>query len=367
MTKSAPDHRRIWVFDEITSVMGWTAEVKSLRDNTEFGEHTVILTGSSATRAEDAVRDLGAGRTGQARCPFRLLLPMSFREHVATTTPGFPLPPKIDIWDLQTDLAAAAITGLEPFTDDLDLAWQRYLETGGFPRAVAEHHQRGMVSDEFLTDLASWLSADVAPSAPQDSVPLLLAELHARESAPLNVRNTAEQLGLHRDAFLGRLHRLVTTFAAIWCPQIDDAGRRVSGAQSKLYLADPILAWLGSRLRPGLPAPDFSALTEAALGIARARALDGARPGRLTSTDTIGYARTGSGREIDFAPVPCASPAGDHRTVPIESKWVGGGWRAESRVMEAKYRHGVVATKNVTDLSSGVWAVPAPVLALVLS
>ncbi len=366
LTRAAPDARRVWVFDEITSIVGWTSEVKSLRDNSNFGEQTVVLTGSSAAYAEEAVRDLGAGRTGGARTPFRLLLPMSFRDHLASIGTDVPLPPVTDPADLQSADAAEAIRTLEPFTEDLDLAWQRYLEAGGFPRAVTEHHREGMTSAEFLTDLAAWLSADIDPAAPRDSVPLLIAELHSRGSSPLNIRDTANRLGLGRDALTSRLNRLVATFAAIWCPQVGDSGRRVAGAQAKLYLADPILAWLGSRLRPGLSQPDFSTLSEAALGTAVARALDAASPGRLTNADTIGYVRTGAGNEVDLAPVPVASPCGDRWTVPVESKWVPSGWRSESRVLEAKYGRGVLATKNITDLSSSVWAVPAPVLALLL-
>jgi hypothetical protein len=45
--------------------------------------------------------------------------------------------------------------------------------------------------------------------------------------------------------------KLVRNFGAIWCPQRDERGRIVSGSQPKLYLSDPILGWLPSRLHPG--------------------------------------------------------------------------------------------------------------------
>ncbi|HWE88177.1 MAG TPA: hypothetical protein VG317_01785 [Pseudonocardiaceae bacterium] len=255
---------------------------------------------------------------------------------------------------------------MEMFTEDLDLAWQRYLESGGFPRAVAEHHQSSDVSHDFLGDLAAWLSADVDPEAPRESVPLLLAELQARGCSPLNVTHVATALDMTRRSLTTRLNRLVATFAAIWCPHLNDAGRRISGSQAKFYFSDPVLAWIGPRLRPGLPAPDFTTLNEAAVGIALARALEAASPGRLTSADTVGYVRTSTGKEVDFAPVPFATQHGDRPTVPIESKWVSSGWRGESKVIEAKYGRGIVATKSVTDVSSSVWAVPAPALALLL-
>jgi hypothetical protein len=77
--------------------------------------------------------------------------------------------------------------------------------------------------------------------------------------------------------------------------------------------------------------------------------------------------RTGGGKEIDFAPVAVPSPSGVASTVPIESKWVSSGWRAETRVIEGRFSAGVVATRSVSDLSNHVWALPAPVLALLLT
>ena len=37
---------RIWLFDEVTQVSGWTGTIKIARDGTDFGDDTVVLTGS---------------------------------------------------------------------------------------------------------------------------------------------------------------------------------------------------------------------------------------------------------------------------------------------------------------------------------
>jgi hypothetical protein len=166
--------------------------------------------------------------------------------------------------------------------------------------------------------------------------------LAARASSPLNARATAAELGYTRTTATLRLNRLVSTFAALWCPQRGDDGGIVAGAHSKLYLTDPVLAWLPSRLRAGLPTPDMTVLTETALGIALARAIDRLDEGRWVAGDTIGYARTGSGNEVDLAPVPVPSDAGTRRSVAIEAKWVDDGWRSEAKVVENKYKAGVL-------------------------
>jgi len=366
-TRAAGAARRAWVIDEVTAVDGWTAEIKSLRDNTPLGDDTVVLAGSSATAAAEAVRDLGAGRTGNARDPFRLALPMSFRQFLTVTTPDVPTPGPFPPWNLQSPEVAKAVSLLEPFTDDLDLAWQRYLESGGFPRAVFEHQRHGEVSAEFLHELEAWLTADVDPTAPQESVALLFGELAARTAAPLNMRNLAEELGLSRTYLSTRLNRVVATFAGLWCHQVDQDGRRIPGAQSKLYLVDPLLGWLGHRLRPGVPPPGFPQLTEVVLAVTLARAIDRDGSGRWLAGDTIGYARTSGGREVDLAPVHVSSPQGPTTTTPIESKWISSGRRPAARALEQRFGGGVVGTKTITDTTAtGAWAVPAPTLSLLL-
>jgi hypothetical protein len=70
----------------------------------------------------------------------------------------------------------------------------------------------------------------------------------------------------------------------------DRAGsRRVRG---------PLLAWLGHHLRPGTAQPDYTALTEAALGISLARMIEQHSPGRWLAGDSIGYSRTAGGSEV---------------------------------------------------------------------
>ncbi len=368
LTRSAEDARRVWLLDEVTGIPGWTQQLKYLRDNTPLGADTVVCTGSSWHEDARVERDLLAGRAGtRPAARTRLLHPMSFRHVLVATGRDVPPPPSVDPWAIQEPSTRPIVEGLEIFAGELDLAWQSYLTSGGFPRAVAEHHVDGEVSDAFLHDLEAWLYRDVDPEAGEDSVPKLLGEIERRGTSPLNRSGLATDLGYaNRQALDRRLARLVHAFAALWCHQIDDEGHRVAGAQSKLYLSDPVLAWVGSRLRSGLGRPDFARLTEAALGAALGRAVDRLEPGRWTADDTIGYLRTGKGNEIDFGPTSVPAPAGPRATVPMESKWVSSGWRSESLVVEGKFAGGVLATRTVVDLSHPVWAVPAPVLALLL-
>jgi uncharacterized protein len=358
---------RIWLLDEVTVVDGWTSTLKSARDGTAFGDDTVVVTGSRWSDSGDIEGHLLAGRAGTVSGRrIRHLHPMDFRAFLVATRPALARPAAVHPSELQS---AAVVRTLEELAFDLDaydLAWQDYLTAGGFPRAVFEHVTNGLVSDTYVRDLAGWLRRDLQDDTPVDSLALLLDTLTTRSSSPLNVTGTAQHLGYTADVFRRRIARLVSSFAAIWCPQRNDNGRTVAGAQAKLYLTDPVLSWLPSRLRTGCETPAFTTLTEATLAVALARSIDDLDEGRWAANDTIGYSRTASSNEIDLAPVTVPTTAGQAATTPIESKWVGTGWRAEARVLVAKHEGGIVATKSILDLEHSTWAVPAPLVALLL-
>lgn len=366
LTAVAGERPRYWLIDEITAVAGWTAVLKSARDSTPLGHDTVVLTGSSAHGLADARRALGAGRVGPVRDPFRLLLPMSFRDFAHAVGRAVPDLPVVGVGVGQTPELAEALTGVIPFVDELDLAWQAYCEVGGFPRAVGEFRRDGGVSAEFGTDLVDWLAPDVSPDDPPESVLHLLSALGRRMAAPLNIRATAQELGMGRERFMTRLNRLLTTFGAIACPQVNGGGSPVAGAQSKMYLADPLIAGLPSLVEEGIATPDMTVLTEATLAATLARAMERAYPGRFLDGRAIGYARTGAGGEVDFAPMPIRIHGVAQSTTPVESKWVSDGWRRGARAIEGKYGQGFVATKSVLDTSHAAWAVPAGALAMLL-
>jgi predicted AAA+ superfamily ATPase len=78
--------RRIWLLDEVTSIDGWTATIKYLRDNTMFGDETVACTGSSWSESGDVERDMLAGRSGSAAGRrSRLPSPMHIHDFVSVT------------------------------------------------------------------------------------------------------------------------------------------------------------------------------------------------------------------------------------------------------------------------------------------
>jgi len=107
-------------------------------------------------------------------------------------------------------------------------------------------------------------------------------------------------------------------------------------------------------------------LTEMTLGVTLASTLEESEEGRWSDGNSIGFTRTDAGNEVDLSPIPIHTSSGSGLTVPLESKWVDDGWRGEARVLTGKYGRGVLATKSILDLDDAVWAIPAPLLALLL-
>ena len=358
---------RLWFLDEVGTVRGWSAVLKRLRDQTIFGDDTVIATGSRWVSGEDVEGNLFAGRAGHAQGRrLRPVAPMTFREYFTVTSPGTLMFAKHQLQALQSPAARADLEAVQFGIDAYDLAWQAYLTSGGFPRAVSEYHRTGVVSSSFLQDLSASLRGEVDPESSPDSIPLLLELLHRRAANPFNMTNNAQELGFTRDKLNTRISRLIGSFAALKCPQMDDFGHEIPGSQPKLYLTDSILAWLPAKLRAGCKSPDFTTLSEMAIGVSLARGIDSVEQGRWASADTIGYERTTSGKEIDYSPVSIPTAAGTQKTIPIESKWVDDGWKSESKPLFGKYGFGIMATKSILDCSGPVWAVPAPLLAISL-
>ena len=207
--------RRMWAFDEVSGIKGWTSTLKQARDGTELGDDTVVITGSRWRREDDVEGNLSAGRAGAASDRrIRILLPMTFRSFIEFTRPGLARPEPVHPADLQSPGVASILGELTYDVDDYDLAWQAYLTCGGFPRAVGEFHRGGQVSRSFLNDLSAWLKRDVDPDGPPQSLPLLLEELMRNMTSPLSVRAMAEVRANSRTAMVGMLNRLVATFGA---------------------------------------------------------------------------------------------------------------------------------------------------------
>lgn len=350
------DGDRYWFFDEITYVADWAAGLKQLRDQTGLRTATVIATGSSTADLRGARGELG-GREGAAG-GVRVLLPMGFRDFVRELFPGLGsgLPSEgLALPGLQTDASSSYFQSLAVFADELARAWERYLDIGGFPRAVADAKTK--VDIQASTARAIWniLTGDVLHVGRMSDrdVKALLTKLVEGMSSPLNVSSITSSLEIgSRNTVLDRIDRLCASLY-MWRVSVSHDGLTpVDGGQDKLYAIDPLIARLPS-LRDGqILAPDPSKLSEQQLGVAIMRAvLPDEVDSILDESALLVQRNPNSGSEIDFV--------GPHLQVPIESKYVSQGWRRAARAIGDLHGHGLCLTRDVHDLSGPVWALPS--------
>jgi uncharacterized protein len=362
---SPPAEGSRYVFlDEITAIRGdWVTKVKWLRDNTSLRNDCVVLSGSSAESLEQARSEL-AGRRGAAIDADRLLLPMGFRAFCRASGIDLPRIPTIHPRDLLGREAGEATQELRVHLNELVPAWERYLDVGGFPRAVAGWLDDRQVPDAFMSDLWDVVYGEALRGEDRWTATesqKLLEQIVARMANPFAVQSAARELDVHRDTLRLRLHRLTRGFVLWPCFQNDGRDRPRLRAQRKIYFLDPLLARLAAHRAPERTAPpNYTVLTEQQLGVTLLRARDNESPGTLPDFDSLLYATTPSRKEIDFTGAWLDGLA-------YEGKYVEGEtWLRDGITAEKAYGRAVLATRTIVDRVRDLLALPACLLGLLL-
>jgi predicted AAA+ superfamily ATPase len=354
---------RYWFLDEITSVRGWPAAIKNLRDTTDFADDCVVLTGSSAKDLDDATKEL-AGRRGPAKRSDRTLLPMNFRAFAsAIGLANLPALPSIQVSDLMEPETADALHELLPWMSDLASAWELHLVVGGYPRAVSDQLEKGDVQADFITDLWDVIHGDALKAVSMEAAAAhnLLVRLTKNLASPVNMTEIAGEIGVERgETAKGRVNALVESYLAWPCHKLGQHNLPNLDAQSKYYFTDPLLARIANYRLSQSPRADSSAISEQQIGLALLRGIEVERPGMFADFTSVMYARTSTKKEVDFV-----GHALGH--LGVEGKYVDDKWRQEGLTVKAQFGRGILATRSILDLSDDVWAVPAGMLAWLLS
>ena len=352
--------KRLWVIDEITGVNGpWPESVKRLRDSdVHFSADTVILTGSSATKFEEARKQL-AGRRNAERSD-RTLFQMGFFDVCRALGIDLPESPQIAPAELgDPEIIQDAVDNVRPWLSTMVDAWDRFLRIGGYPQAVASElmgPQLGM--DVALRD-ALWdvihgdafEGSGLTPTQTQT----ILRSITSSLASLYSVEGLAAAISVAHATAGARLDALRRAFVAFPVHREQGLAPRPQ-AQAKWYFTDPCLARLASEFGSGSP-PDMTSVSEQQIAVGLLRALEAKSPGVAVRHDTLLYYRSRTRAEIDFV-----SPAFAHTCV--ESKFVNRGWGRAFQTIEASGRRmGIVATRSGTKRHEGGWALPAGLVA----
>ncbi|HUF29802.1 MAG TPA: AAA family ATPase [Gemmatimonadaceae bacterium] len=356
---------RLWIIDEITGVDGaWPEQIKRLRDNhPSFSADTVVLTGSSSARFDEA-RKLLAGRRNAERSD-RILFQMGFVDVASALGRELPDPPGLRVSQLgDADALESLVAEYLPWVPTLTQAWDQYLRVGGYPQAVAAELRNpgARTGDEALTD-ALWdvIHGDAfgGSGLTHTQTQAILRSLASALSSLLSLHGLARDTGVHHSTAESRLDALRRAFIAF--PVNREQGLAPKPrSQSKWYFTDPRLARLAAEFGAGA-APDPTALSEQQLAVALLRALEEEWPGAAMRHDRLLYYRSSTGAEIDFVSASFAQTC-------LESKFVDRAWgRAFQTIAASGKSPGVVATRSGLNRHEGGWALPAGLIAFLLT
>jgi uncharacterized protein len=352
---------RLWVIDEITGVQGpWPEHVKRLRDgDAHFSADTVILTGSSSARFDEARKQL-AGRRHAERSD-RMLLQMGFLDVCRALGIELPESPALAPRALgDPDMIQAAVDDVRPWQAAIIDAWDLYLRVGGYPQAV-DLELAGTEASSALRD-ALWdvihgdafEGSGLTPTQTQT----ILRSIASSLGSLYSVEGLASAVSVAHATAGARLDALRRAFIAFPVHREQGLAPRPQ-AQAKWYFTDPRLARLASEFGAGSP-PDMSVVSEQQIAVALLRALEVESPGAAVRHDSLLYYRSRTRAEIDFVGPAFAETC-------VESKFVDRGWGRAFQTIEASGRRaGVVATRSGTRRHAGGWALPAGLVAYLI-
>ena len=366
LTSSLGDEPRYWFIDEVTSCRGqWWSVLKNLRDNTNFGNDCVVLTGSTNQNLDEAIKAF-AGRRGHIDDPDRCLLPMNFGEFCRSLGIDLPSIEGLRADQLMSTRALDTWRTLAPYTDDLGAAWQTYLEVGGYPKAVGDWRRTNQVGTPTWRALWDVVRGDAITSGMnEDILGAVIDGIGVRLTSPTSILGFAEEVGVARETLTKRIEALASSFLVWRSPRADNSGRADLRKQGKYYFLDPMIAKL-PQLVNGRSQVDITRMNEQQLGVALLQWNERVRPGSIRSGEWITHYRNDKS-EVDF--VGRCADLGTPMT-PVEGKYVSDSWRQESlSLRNSAIGTGVLATRDILNAQEGeaVWAVPSSFIAFALS
>jgi predicted AAA+ superfamily ATPase len=346
--------------DEVTSIPGWERGVKWLWDNTDARHDTIVVTGSSAVDLAGGADRL-PGRRGRVERPDRILLPLSFSDFARLH--GLVPPVELRVHELFARNGQAKVEQALVHLPVLQALFERYLQSGGFPAAVADEHTNGHVADGTLRMLWTLIENEVQRRRLDPVRAFRVIEHVVRAlSHPTAWSSLAETLDADRRTAEDYARLLALMFVVLVLHRLDP---RRSGpflrAQRKLYLVDPLLVHLPHRLRQSSIPPNVPALVENAIIMALFRSEERPLVEEFAVPQALFYWKSKSGGEVDAL-------VGARRGTPVEVKYQNNVTKRDVAALTRSFKHGVVATKESLDLSDSNYPqIPAALLLWVLA
>lgn len=356
-----------FLLDEISRVREWWVAIKWLRDgDPRARSDCFVLTGSSARDLREGIPHL-SGREGERTGLDRTLLPMSFTEYATTLGLDFEGAGTLRIADFFTPLGEEALQPLQMSSAELVSSFDRYLVTGGFPRALADHLKTGSVSPKYLQDLWKVVLGDLARlklSQTQIAVELTRTVIEGL-SSPTNFQTLATNANTSGATAKSYVEALNDSYLLLTIYRRDSHGGAQLKSGPKIYVSDPLLAQLPRAvIGEHIVLPDPTKLAEAAAAVALFRSEERDLQTSFGLGSAVYYYVTQRGNEIDFV-IPVDEKI--ENGYPVEVKYVDQVTGEDTRPLSNTFHRGILLTRGVLDLSDAVRQIPTASFAYLLN
>jgi uncharacterized protein len=364
------------LLDEVTIIEGWDIGVKSMWDSGLLRGDVVVCTGSSSIDLVEGAVERWPGRRGSG--DDHLVLPQTFGTFAKTLDANIPASPALTVGELLSPAGRDLLRDIRVHDTGLRRSFERYLEFGGLPAAIAEAASEHVepsrrVKRVFIDSLAR----EVARHGLSEPAAYALIERIARSlgsevnwsavgremEVPLTSRTHGGR-GADGQTVRKYVERFAATYFAIvlYAWKGDLVGNDLA-RDKKLYFGDPILYGV-ARDVAGVPTRDVPALVEnaIALGLLRRYEPEYAQMYGFGMPTRVHFWRSARGTEIDFL----AGPRSEIECVEV--KWQT---RVDRRALSGMLRAfpgrpAVIASKDELELRNEGALIPAHVLAWAL-
>lgn len=350
-----------WYFflDEVTSIRDWQRGVKYAWDAGILRDDFVLCTGSSAHRM--GTEQL-PGRRGKGRN--YLQLTVSFRDFCRLAA-GVELPEEsLTVDDCFKKNGRELLQRLYRQVEALTAAFAVYARVGGFPAAVADHMSQGAVSQETIATLWALIVHEIQQSGLDSRAALKLIErtgISLGSTLSWHSAAQAMDVGSHNTA-QAYARALSESFILMTVYYWDMSGGFEPRKQRKLYLMDPLIGHLPSRLELGSRSPNEDGIVECLMAVGLFRSASDQITQSEGTLSALGYWRSRDGREIDFV-VPASAAQEGVRRIPIEVKGdAASELKGAASSIVRTFGRGIIATRSTFDVTGEVLQIPVAVL-----
>ncbi|MFQ6094393.1 MAG: ATP-binding protein [bacterium] len=229
--------------DEVTTLPDWQRGIKYLADQGSLEDTVMILTGSNAIDLRKGVERL-PGRRGRGVDLDKILLPLSFQEYLKLIKPAFFN--QITSREKTGQGLLSRLTSQLIYLKDLQLLFDGYLLSGGFPRAINAAQDETGLSFDVYEVYRHWIRGDMAKLGKSErTARQIIGELLKAQTTALGWETIARKTDVASHKTVAEYVEALEDFFVLKVLYQVDMSSKLPKVKKykKIYLLDVFILW----------------------------------------------------------------------------------------------------------------------------